>query len=89
MDRAAIVVVGSSSWVANSFLGFNGNRDLFLNMVNWLSSDEELISIRPKDPEDRRLAMSRSQMAMIFYTSVLLLPLAVIAAGVSVWWKRR
>ena len=33
--------------------------------------------------------MSRSQMAMIFYTSVLLLPLAVIAAGVSVWWKRR
>ena len=58
-------------------------------MVNWLSSDEELISIRPKDPEDRRLAMSRSQMAMIFYTSVLLLPLAVIAAGVSVWWKRR
>jgi ABC-type uncharacterized transport system involved in gliding motility auxiliary subunit len=84
-----IVVVGSSSWVANSFLAFNGNRDLFLNMVNWLSSDEELISIRPKDPEDRRLAMSRSQMRMIFYTSVLLLPLAVIAAGVSVWWKRR
>ena len=87
--QSRIVVVGSSSWVANSFLAFNGNRDLFLNMVNWLSSDEELISIRPKDPEDRRLAMSRSQMAMIFYTSVLLLPLAVIAAGVSVWWKRR
>jgi ABC-type uncharacterized transport system involved in gliding motility auxiliary subunit len=87
--QSRIVVVGSSSWVANSFLGFNGNRDLFLNMVNWLSSDEELISIRPKDPEDRRLAMSRRQMASIFYTSVLLLPLAVIAAGVSVWWKRR
>ena len=40
---------------------FNGNRDLFLNMVNWLSSDEELISIRPKDPEDRRLALSRAR----------------------------
>jgi ABC-type uncharacterized transport system involved in gliding motility auxiliary subunit len=84
-----IVVVGSSSWVANSFFSFNGNRDLFLNMVNWLSSDEELISIRPKDPEDRRLSMSRSQMTMIFYTSVILMPLAVIAAGVSLWWKRR
>ena len=34
---------------------FNGNRDLFLNMVNWLSSDEDLISIRPKEPEDRQL----------------------------------
>ena len=74
--QSRIVVVGSSSWVANSFLSFNGNRDLFLNMVNWLSSDEELISIRPKDPEDRRLAMSRSQMTMIFYTSVILMPLA-------------
>jgi ABC-type uncharacterized transport system involved in gliding motility auxiliary subunit len=83
-----IVVVGSSSWIG-SLLSFNGNRDLFLNMVNWLSSDEELISIRPKDPEDRRLALNRQQMAMIFYSSVLLLPLAVIAAGISVWWKRR
>jgi ABC-type uncharacterized transport system involved in gliding motility auxiliary subunit len=53
------------------------------------TSDEDLISIRPKDPEDRRLSLSRSQMSMIFYTSVILLPLAVIAAGMSVWWKRR
>jgi len=83
-----IVVVGSSSWLG-SMLSFNGNRDLFLNMINWLSSDEELISIRPKDPEDRRLALNRRQMAMIFYTSVLLLPLAVIGAGISMWWKRR
>ena len=74
---------------ANSILSFNGNRDLFLNMINWLSSDEDLISIRPKDPEDRRLSLNRRQMTMIFYTSVLLLPLAVIGAGVSVWWKRR
>jgi ABC-type uncharacterized transport system involved in gliding motility auxiliary subunit len=75
--------------VANSILSFNGNRDLFLNMLNWLSSDEDLISIRPKDPEDRRLTLTRAQMNVVFYASVLLLPLAVIAAGVSVWWKRR
>ena len=48
------VVVGSSSWIGNNILRFNGNRDLFLNMMNWLSSDEDLISIRPKEPEDRR-----------------------------------
>jgi ABC-type uncharacterized transport system involved in gliding motility auxiliary subunit len=84
-----IAVVGSSTWVANSAIGFQGNRDLFLNMVNWLSSDEELISIRPKDPEDRRLALNRRQMSLILYTSVFLLPLAVIGAGISVWWKRR
>ena len=87
--NSRVVVAGSSNWISNSFLSFNGNRDLFLNMVNWLSSDEELISIRPKDPEDRRLALSRAQMTLIFYTSVLLLPLGILASGLSVWWKRR
>ena len=88
-QQGRVVVVGSSGWVGNGILKFNGNRDLFLNMLNWLSSDEDLISIRPKDPENRPLALNRSQMSSIFYMSVVLLPLAVIASGVSVWWKRR
>lgn len=83
------VVVGSSSWTANNILRFNGNRDLFLNMLNWLSSDEDLISIRPKEPEDRRLTLTRAQMSRIFYSSVIFLPLLVIAAGFSIWWRRR
>jgi ABC-type uncharacterized transport system involved in gliding motility auxiliary subunit len=83
------VVVGTSRWIGNGFLTFNGNRDLYLNMLNWLSSDEDLISIRPKDPEDRRLNMNPRQATMLFYGSVVLLPLAIIVAGVGVWWKRR
>src|SRR5580704_16036025 len=60
-SQGRFVVVGSSTRVANSFLGFNGNRDLALNTINWLSSDEDLISIRPKEPEDRKLTMTRAQ----------------------------
>jgi ABC-type uncharacterized transport system involved in gliding motility auxiliary subunit len=84
-----VVVVGSSGWVANNIVKFNGNRDFFLNMMNWLSSDEDLISIRPKEPEDRRLNLTRAQMSRIFYSSVILLPLIVIGAGFGVWWRRR
>jgi ABC-type uncharacterized transport system involved in gliding motility auxiliary subunit len=84
-----MVVVGSSGFMANNILSFNGNRDLSMNMLNWLSADEDLISIRPKDPQDRRLSLTRRQMQMVFYSSVVLLPLLVIAAGISVWWKRR
>ncbi|MDP9112694.1 MAG: GldG family protein [Acidobacteriota bacterium] len=83
------VVVGSSSWVANSYLRLAGNRDLFLNMMNWLSADEDLISIRPKEPEDRRLTMTANQMRLAFYSSVLAIPLLILASGLSVWWKRR
>ena len=83
------VVVGTSRWIGNGFLAFNGNRDLYMNMLNWLSSDSDLISIRPKDPEDRRLNMNPRQATMLFYGSVVLIPLAIIMAGVGVWWKRR
>jgi ABC-type uncharacterized transport system involved in gliding motility auxiliary subunit len=85
-----VVVVGSSNWVANQILSAPvANRDLALNMMNWLTSDEDLISIRPKEPEDRRLRITGSGMRVIFLTSVVFLPLIVILSGVSVWWKRR
>jgi ABC-type uncharacterized transport system involved in gliding motility auxiliary subunit len=83
------VVVGTSGWISNGFLTFNGNRDLYMNMLNWLSSDPDLISIRPKDPEDRRLNMNPRQANMLFWGSVVMIPLAIIVAGVGVWWKRR
>jgi ABC-type uncharacterized transport system involved in gliding motility auxiliary subunit len=87
--QGRFVVVGSSSWAANSFISFNGNRDLASNAMNWLSSDEDLISIRPKDHDDRRITMTRAQMSLVRTTSQFLLPLFVLVAGISVWWKRR
>ena len=83
------VVVGSSRFVSSGFLPFNGNRDLYMNMINWLSSDEDLISIRPKEPEDRPLNMNTRQVSMLLYGSVFGIPLLIVFAGVSVWWRRR
>jgi len=88
-SQGRFVVVGSSQWAANSFINFNGNRDLALNAMNWLSSDEDLISIRPKEPEDRRITMTKAQMNWVRITSQFLFPLAVVIAGFSVWWRRR
>jgi ABC-type uncharacterized transport system involved in gliding motility auxiliary subunit len=88
-SQGRFVVFGSSAWAANSFLNFNGNRDLALNTMNWLSSDEDLISIRPKEQEDRRITMTQAQLSWVRITSQFILPLIVIFAGVSVWWNRR
>ncbi len=87
--QGRFVVVGNSAFAANSFLRFNGNRDLLLNMMNWLASDEDLISIRPKEPEDRRLTLNRAQMSMIRLVSQFLLPLIIVIAGIMVWARRR
>jgi ABC-type uncharacterized transport system involved in gliding motility auxiliary subunit len=88
-SEGRFVVIGSSSWPTNSFLKFNGNSDLALNAMNWLSSDEDLISIRPKPEEDRKITMTRSQFNWVRFSSQFLLPGALLLAGLSVWWRRR
>jgi ABC-type uncharacterized transport system involved in gliding motility auxiliary subunit len=90
-STGCFVVFGSSQWAANNFLGSRqiANRDLALNTINWLTADEDLISIRPKEPEDRRLDISGNRMNLIFWWSVVLLPLMVVGAGMMVWFRRR
>jgi hypothetical protein len=58
-------------------------------MVNWLSSDEDLIAVRPKDPEERPVDLSPTQLRMVFYLTFVVIPLAVVISGFGVWWKRR
>ncbi len=90
-DKARLVIFGSSAFAANS--AFNvasfGNRDLFLNSVNWLTQEEALINIRSKPPTDRTMILTAQRFLLIALSTIVLLPLAVLAVGVSVWWKRR
>ena len=84
-----VVVIGTSAFLNNGTIGFQGNRDLALNAINWLSSDEDLISIRPKEPEDRRLNVNQRQMSTFLYTDIFAIPLIIIAGGVLIFLKRR
>ncbi len=88
--QGRFVAVGTSSLIANNVLIPQfGNRDLFMNMVNWLSAEEDLISIRPKPPESQHLTMTARQMDRAFDLGVYGLPLAIVLMGASVWWRRR
>ena len=84
-----VAVVGDSDFAANSGLGIQGNRDLFMNIVGWLSQQENLISIRPKDADDRRITVTATQQANIMWLSLLIIPAAIFGTGVYTWWRRR
>jgi ABC-type uncharacterized transport system involved in gliding motility auxiliary subunit len=84
-----VVVYGDSDFAANSGLGIQGNRDLFMNTVGWLTQQENLISIRPKDAEDRRLTMTAAQQTNVTWLSLFILPGLVFFTGVYTWWRRR
>ena len=87
--QGRVVVVGTSVFARNNFLRRGSNLDLFLNILNWLSSDEDLISIRPKDPEDTPLDLSSSDMSRVFFLTVVGFPLVIIIVGINAWWRRR
>ena len=84
-----LVVVGDSDFAANSVAGIAGNRDMFLNMVNWLAQQENLIAVRPRNPEDRRITLTAGQDRMIFWFTLAILPGLVFLAGIQTWWRRR
>ncbi len=87
--ESVAVVIGSSAFVENDLFGFQGNADLFLNATQWMMDREELISIRPQEPEMRRLFLTPTDGRMIFYSLTVALPFLIIVAGATVWLRRR
>jgi ABC-type uncharacterized transport system involved in gliding motility auxiliary subunit len=84
-----VAVIGDSDFAANAGLGIQGNRDLFMNTVGWLAQQENLIAIRPRDPEDRRITLTATQQNNIVWLSLLVIPASIFGTGVYAWSRRR
>lgn len=87
--KARMVVFGDADFASNTSLTLGANQDLFLNAVNWLAEEEALVGIRPVPPASRSVLLTSVQSGLLFWTSVVFLPGAVVMAGVLVWWRRR
>ena len=83
------VVFGDSDFVTNKYFNSSDNSDLFLNSVNWLADDYELISIRPKLIAYRELVVNSRERDFIKWSSWVFPPALMIILGIFVWWRRR
>lgn len=84
-----IVVVGSGSFLANTYSGNGGNIDLGINMVNWLSNEERLIAIQPRAVKDGAVNLSKTRLAVIGGGFLLAVPALLMLVGGVLWWRRR
>ena len=84
-----IVVVGSGSFLANAYSGNGGNIDLGINMVNWLTNEEKLITTQPRAVKDGEVTLSKTQLGVISAAFLLVLPLLLILTGGVMWRRRR
>jgi ABC-type uncharacterized transport system involved in gliding motility auxiliary subunit len=84
-----LAIIGDSDFASNQhFLEVN-NSDLFLNTVDWLAEETQLISIRRTVTSFRRLAVTPDETNFINYSSLALPPLLVLIIGGIIWWRRR
>ena len=84
-----LVVLGTSTFASNQGLGFQGNRDLFLNIVAWLAGQEGEISVRPKDPRQNPIFLTAAQSRTVQLLSMLVLPGVVMVCGIWLVVRRR
>jgi ABC-type uncharacterized transport system involved in gliding motility auxiliary subunit len=84
-----LVVLGTSTFASNQALGFQGNRDLFLNIVSWLAGQEGEIAIRPKDPRQNPIFLTSAQSRTVLWLSIVVLPGAVMVCGIWLVVRRR
>jgi ABC-type uncharacterized transport system involved in gliding motility auxiliary subunit len=87
--RSRIAVVGDSDFATNSFFHILGNGKLFLNTVNYLAAQENLIGIEPRTYDLPRVNLTNRQIKGTFFLSVVLIPALLAVMGMAVWWKQR
>lgn len=87
-NKSVAAIFGDSDFAKNAYFNQQGNGNFFLNTINFLAEEEDLISIRPKQPQDRRLTLTQADVSTIFYLVVITIPLLLVILGVVVFLKR-
>jgi ABC-type uncharacterized transport system involved in gliding motility auxiliary subunit len=87
---ARVVVFGDADFAANDYFFELGNGDMAIGSIDWAAGNEQLINLTPKQTTQRVISPPTTQTTgLIFLTTIVLIPGAVIVMGVSVWWQRR
>ncbi len=88
--EARLVVLGNSDFATNGLFQQQLNGDVFLNSVTWLSQqNQQPLSIRPKEPNNRRINLTNVQASLLTLSSLLFLPLIGLVTATIIWWRRR
>ncbi len=83
-----IAVIGSGNFLANTYLGKGNNLDFGINLINWLTGEENLVTIQPRATLDSNLVLSESMLIMVAVGFLIVLPLIFLASGMFIWWRR-
>ena len=84
-----IIVIGDGDFLSNAYVGNSGNLDLGVRLINWLSNDDDFISIPIKTVNDAHIELSPLASGVIAFGFILVLPLLFLGNGLTIWWRRK
>jgi len=87
--EARIVVIGDRDFAQNRLLESLYNRDLLLNSVRWLGSDEQGIALSDKGWTPNQDPLTLQQTVAYFYFLAFALPETLLLLGIFAWWRQR
>jgi ABC-type uncharacterized transport system involved in gliding motility auxiliary subunit len=88
-NQTFLLVAGDSDFADNTYFGLSGNGDFFLNMVNFLAEEQNLITIKPSGKLHQPVLMTQTQAWIVFLIVLVLMPLVVLLSGLAVYRVRR
>jgi len=84
-----MIVIGDTDFATNNYFGSANNSDLFVNAINYLAKDFELISIRTKTDANRQMFLTKNERDFVRWSGWLLMPFLISIFGFWTWWRRR
>ncbi|HUQ39681.1 MAG TPA: GldG family protein [Acidimicrobiales bacterium] len=87
--RTRIVAVGDVDLVTNAFTAEGGNSRFVVQALDWLTLDEDLVSVQANIAALRPLELTGDRLAYARFLMAVALPLGFLLAGALVWAVRR
>lgn len=87
--RSRVVMAGDADFPLNAFIGQAGNGALLLQSLDWLTLDEDLVSVSVNLPAVRPLQLTEGRVNYARLLSAVIIPGLFLAMGAFVWALRR
>jgi len=88
-NEQRILVLGDGDFLSNRFLHNGANIPLGLNLLDWLSGEEQFLDIRFTETQDVSLEMDDQKLAWLGLIFLMLLPFICFLIALRLWWTRR
>ena len=84
-----IILIGDGDFLSNRFLHNGANLPLGLNLLDWLSGEENFLNLRFTETPDTDLHLSDKTLAWMGIFFLFVLPGSCFLIAARIWWTRR